>query len=135
MDTRVENEIVKKIAEGLIQKEPALTNIKNSQVRIAYLTSEQEKKSGGNLVYGQCEKVPEKYKWSIPYDFTITVFQPNVERFTDRQLAILVFHELLHIKIECDGNELKYAVRKHDLEDFRMIVDRFGVDWSEHEQA
>ena len=135
MDNRVENGIIRKTAEGLIRKEPALANIKNSSVRIAYLSSEQEKKGGGNLVYGQCEKVPEKYKWSIPYDFTITVFQPNVERFTDRQLAILVFHELLHIRVEYDGNEEKYSIRKHDLEDFRLIVDRFGVDWSEDEQA
>ena len=83
------------------------------------------------MVHGQCEKVPDKYKWAVPCDFTITVFEPNVEKFTDEQLYILLFHELLHVGIELDGNEEKYFVKPHDIEDFKLIMNRFGMDWSE----
>ena len=74
--------------------------------------------------------MPDKYKWSIPADFIITVFEPNVENFTEEQIRILLFHELLHIGIEEDGNEEKYYVRPHDLEDFKLIIERFGIEWS-----
>lgn len=44
---------------------------------------------------------------------------------------VLLFHELLHVGIEfaADGSEL-YSVKGHDLEDFKLIIDRFGTDWS-----
>ena len=95
-----------------------------------YMSSEHEKKSNGRLVFGQCEKVPDKYKWAVPCDFTITIFEPNVERFSEEQLKALLFHELLHVGIHTDGNEEVYSIVPHDVEDFRIIIDRFGIDWS-----
>lgn len=26
-----------------------------------------------------------------------------------------------------------YSIKKHDLEDFKVIIDRYGTEWSEHE--
>ena len=77
------------------------------------------------------KKVAQKYKWSVPCDFTITVFEPNVEGFTDEQIEILLFHELLHVGItqNDDGTET-YSTVPHDLEDFKLIIDRFGTEWS-----
>ena len=42
-----------------------------------------------------------------------------------------MFHELLHVGIEpgADGDEI-YTVRKHDLEDFKSIIDRYGTEWA-----
>ena len=34
------------------------------------------------------------------------------------------------IDVAVDGNEEKYSVRPHDVEEFRCIIDRFGIDWS-----
>ena len=124
-DTRSINEHYAEVAGELLQEEDALEYIKNSNVSIIYLSSEAERKGKGKIIYGECEKVPEKYKWSIPADFTITIFEPNVEKFTEEQIRILLFHELLH-----DGNEEKYSVKPHDLEDFKLIIDRFGTEWS-----
>ena len=129
-DTRSINEHYAEVAGELLQKEDALEYIKNSNVSIIYLSSEAERKGKGKIIYGECEKVPEKYKWSIPADFTITIFEPNVEKFTEEQIRILLFHELLHVGIELDGNEEKYSVKPHDLEDFKLIIDRFGTEWS-----
>ena len=130
METREQSEQLSYMAAQLISAMPELEYIALSNVRIAYLLSDSEKKKGSKLVFGQCEKVPPKYQWSVPYDFTITFFQPNIERFTEDQLMILMFHELLHIGIEEDGNEEKYFVNEHDYEEFRTIIDRYGLDWS-----
>ena len=135
MDTRQKSRSLAVQARKLIDTMPELAYIAQSQARIVYLTSELEKKKGNKLVMGECEKVPEKYKWRIPYDFMITVFLPNVERLTRKQMKILLFHELLHVGIEVDGNEEKYTVREHDFEEFRTIINRYGLDWSDDEQT
>ena len=132
MDVRTINERYTEIAAELIQEEPVLAEIRDSNVQIVYLSSEHEKKSGRKLVAGQCEKVPEKYRWAVPCDFTITVFEPNVERFTEEQIRILLLHELMHVQITKDGNEEVYSVRPHDVEDFREIIERYGMDWGDY---
>lgn len=135
MDTRKINEKYAEIGRELIETEDALVDIANSQATIVYLSSEHKKSGSGKIVHAECEKVSEKYKWGIPCDFTITVFEPNVEKFTEEQLRILILHELLHIKIEfCeDGSEI-YGTYPHDLEDFKLIIDRYGTDWSKTDE-
>ena len=127
MDNRKVNDTYRLIAEELIEEMPELEYIKNSEVSIIYLSSEHKKTSSGKFTLGQCEKVSDKYKWAIPCDYTITVFEPNIEGFTEEQIKILLFHELLHIGIE----DNKYFIRPHDLEDFKTIIDRYGVSWNE----
>ena len=123
-DTRTVSEYFTQMAEDLIQNEEKLKHLRQAPIRIVYLESTHKKKSKGKIIHGQCEKVQEKNKWGIPADFTITIFQPNVQGMTGGQLRILMFHELLHI-----GED--YELAPHDLEDFRYIVDQFGVDWDE----
>lgn len=131
-ETRQLNEKYSEIAADLIQKEPLLDRIRQSEATIVYLSSDKEKKSKGKLVLGECEKINPKYKWAIPADFTITVFEPNVIGLSEDQIRILLLHELLHVKIELDDNgEEKYSINPHDIEDFRLIIDRYGLDWSE----
>lgn len=131
MDSRYINERYAEIAAELIDKEKALWEIKDSHVSIIYLSSCAEKTHKGKIVYGLTEKVQEKYKWGIPCDFTITIFEPNVARFSEDQIRILLFHELLHIGIEFkEGDEEAYYTKGHDLEDFKLIIDRYGTDWA-----
>ena len=135
MDLRKLNERYAEIGAELIRTEDALTDIANSQATIVYLSSEHKKGSGGTIVHAQCEKVADKYKWGIPCDFTITVFEPNVVDFTDEQIRILIFHELLHVGIEVDDDgEEHYSCVPHDLEDFKLIIDSFGTDWDKVEE-
>lgn len=131
MDKRTINERYAEIGAQLIAEEECLVDIANSQATIIYLSSEHKKSGSGKIIHAECEKVSEKYKWGIPCDFTITVFEPNVEGFTEEQMRILILHELLHIKIEFneDGTET-YGINPHDLEDFKMIIDRYGTEWS-----
>lgn len=137
MEHRIQNENYKVIAEELINTEPELKYIKDARVKIAYLESDQAKKADKDkLVLGECEKVQAKNKWSIHFDFTITLFKPNLVGLTEAQIKIVLFHELLHVGIEpgSDGDEI-YSVRKHDLEDFKLIIDRFGTEWSNKKRS
>ena len=136
MDTRKINEEYAKIGADLIKTEDALAYIRESKVTIVYLSSEHKKTGNHKIIHAQCEKIAEKYKWGIPADFTITVFEPNVEKFTEEQMRILLFHELLHIGIEIDDDgEESYSIVPHDLEDFKMIIDRYGTDWNKVEDV
>lgn len=129
-ENRSLNEQYAEIANELIQTESLLSDIRQSEATIVYLSSDKEKKSKGRTVFGECEKVPDKYKWSVPADFTITIYEPNIVGFTDNQLRILILHELLHVGIEWNGDGTeKYTVRPHDIEEFRTIIDRYGLDW------
>lgn len=133
MDNRTINEEYTRIGKGLIDTEDALDYIKVSDVSIIFLSSDCEKKSNKQKVYGQCEKVADKYKWGIPCDFTVTVFEPNVEGFSDEQIKILLFHELLHVGIDFNDDGERYYIANHDLEDFKIIIDKFGTNWSDTE--
>lgn len=131
METREKNAYFESLAQKLIDTEPELEYIRNSKARIIYLASNQAKKSGNKVTHGECEKIPAKYRWAIPGDFTITLFSPNNEHMSEAQLEILLFHELLHIGIETDatGGE-NYSIVPHDLEDFKTIIDKYGTEWS-----
>ena len=132
MESRSINEQYAEIAAQIIEEEDSLVDIANSHATIVYLSSDRECKSKDKVTHAVCEKVADKNKWAIPCDFTITVYEPNVVGFTDEQLRILLFHELLHVGIEFteDGEE-KYSIKPHDYEDFKIITDRYGTDWSE----
>jgi len=130
MDNRIIREEYAEIAKEIIETEDSLIDVANSHATIIYLGSDNAKTSKGKKVLGECEKVSDKYKWSIPADFTITVFEPNIIGFTDDQLRTLLFHELLHVGVDyVDDGEEKYSIRPHDYEDFKIITDRYGTEW------
>ena len=58
-------------------------------------------------------------------------YEPNVEDFTDKQLETLIRHELHHIGIDFSGNEIRYYIVPHDVEEFWDIINECGIDWSE----
>lgn len=131
MENRAVSDEYAHIGEELILTAPELESIRDSGVRIIFLGSDYEKKSQGRTVFGECEKIPGKYRWAINYDMAIIVYEPNVERFTEEQLRILLLHELMHVGVKVDGNEETYYVVPHDVEDFRAIIDKYGMDWCE----
>ena len=132
MDIREQNQEYAEIGEKLIQNEPIFEHIKESEATIGYLSSSHAKTNKGKKVLGQCERIQDKYKWAIPCDFTITLFEPNLEGLTEEQIEIVIFHELLHVGIERlgDGTEL-YSILPHDLEDFKEVIDRYGTEWAD----
>ena len=114
----------------LIKSEDSLKWINETGVLVGFMSSNKAKVSNGKTVFGQCERVPDRYKAFIPYDFLITVYEPNVIDFTGQQIRILLHHELLHCGVNMNA-EPTYKVNPHDVEEFNEIIDRYGLDWSE----
>lgn len=125
MDNRTISERYTAIGKYLIENVDELNHLEGES--IIYLSSTAEKKSKRHRVYGECEKVQDKNKWAIPCDFTITLFEPNLKELTIEQIVIVIWHELLHVGVDGDT---RYVCR-HDLNDFKSIIERFGVNWSD----
>lgn len=136
MDSRKINEEYAEIGARLIATEDSLADLRESDVQIIYLSSPHKKVSSGRMVLGQIEKIADKYKWGIPCDFTVTIFERNVAacNFTDEQIRALIHHELMHIGVDREetliGAEERYYIRPHDMADFKLILQKYGVDWS-----
>ena len=125
-----QNDDYARIGAELIQAEKSLNWIRETEVSIGFMSSNKAKVSNGKTVFGQCERVPDRYKAFIPYDFLITVYEPNVIDFTSQQIRILLHHELLHCGVNMNA-EPTYKVVPHDVEEFNEIIDRYGLDWCE----
>lgn len=130
-ENRVLSERYAEMARELVSAEPLLWHIRGSRAAICFLSSDCSKMSKGRPVYGECEKVPARWRWAVPFDFAVTVFEPNCAGMAEDQIRILLLHELMHvgISLDKDGNEA-YSIVPHDLEDFSAIVGRYGPDWA-----
>lgn len=125
------SEELKDMAEELIEKVPEFRNIKVLAPKIAYMVSDQKKTSKGMTVHGDCEKVKPKMKRIMPYDYIITFYTNNIKHMTSDQLRILMMHELYHIDCgEDDEGNLSCNIRPHDIQDFRFVTDKYGLDWA-----
>lgn len=125
------NERYTELAHQVIHSVPELNYLASAQVTIGYMESDYKKKSHGRVVFAECIKVKDIYKYFTPCDFLIVVYEPNVALMDEVQLKILLEHELLHIKIENpDDIEPVYSINPHDVEDFRSILDKYGIDWN-----
>lgn len=102
-------------------------------VQIAFLSSEEEKTRNHQKVLAECRKVQKEYAWAVPFDFMIIVYEPNVIDLSEKQMGILMRHELKHIGIDLKGNEPRYYVVPHDVEDFKDILRTYGIDWARSE--
>lgn len=106
---------------------PDLDWLREVKVRIGYAMSSREKTKDERIVFAECHKVKPLYQAFIPYDFLIVFYEPNAMLMNDAQQEILMYHELLHIGMD-DNGYLK--IRPHDVEDFRVILDEYGMDWN-----
>ena len=121
----------KKMGEELIRRVPELKWIKEAKIKIAYLESTQKKNKNNKIVYADCRKPEEWVQVFCKYDFVITVYVDNCMGLTENQMRIVMWHELLHIGIDDGTLNPIYIVNPHDIEDFRSIIDKFGIDWAE----
>lgn len=102
--------------------------LRGQKISIGYCYSDHEKKKGKGRVYADIRKVPGIFKTWLRYDFVICFYEPNTMLMDEHQLEILMEHELRHIGITDNGD---LVIESHDIEDFRAIVDKFGLDWSD----
>lgn len=114
------------IAEKIIEENDELKHLRDGMVRIGYQLGSGQKKHGDMYVFGDCTKASSKTKAFSNVDFVITFYEPNVRDLTDWQLERLMFHELLHVGY---GGEDVCSVNPHDVADFRLCIEKWGLDW------
>lgn len=119
------------LADVVISERDDLAWLRSADVRIDYVTSTKEKKSGERFVHAECKKINEFQQVYCPYDFVIVIYLPNVAHMTLDQKKILLWHELLHIDYKETDIGITYVCRHHDIEDFKTIINQYGMDWSE----
>ena len=119
------------IARRLIRTFPEFRDLEDSEVRIAYLSSHEEKQKAGKTVFGECFKVDRKYSWCCPYDFFIVIYEPNVMDFDEHQIETLIRHELHHVGIEYADSGIRFYIVPHDVEEFWQIIRDEGLNWSD----
>ena len=97
--------------------------------RISYMTCDKPKKNGAKVVYADCEKLSEKMTTITGIDFVITFYKDS-EDLTMVAQRILMEHELRHVG--WDGE--KARIVPHDVDDFRAIIEKYGIDWEAYRQ-
>lgn len=113
--------------------------IRDARIALAWQTS-WTPDVDGHVTLGQCKKVTELEREVadlLAYDFVILLRQEFWLDLmtTDLQRRALLDHELEHASVKLDDagdpvlNErgrVVYRIRKHDLEEFSAIADRYG---------
>lgn len=134
MENKYFSEYYKRIGMEVIDTMPELKHLKASNIKIAFLCSDEIKKEGrgSKLIFAETEIIPGKYKWGIEADAAITIYAPNAAALSDKQKFILLFQQLLKIGITLTGEgEERYVLNEYDVIDFKIIIDKYGTNWNE----
>jgi predicted metallopeptidase len=117
---------LRKLGQKIIKAFDEFSFIREYDIKIGYLIS-YERKAGEKIVYADCRKVQEVFKAYLPFDFIITFYDRNIGHLSEKQVKILMLHELRHIGLGMKG----YKLRPHDIEDFKDILEPYGLDWDQ----
>lgn len=124
------NEDYAELAQEVIAEHEDLHWLDAADVRIDFISSLKAKKTSGMDVYGECRLIKDIEKLYCPYDFLIIIYEQAIEGFTPEQLKILIYHELLHVDVDDKDGEPKYSINPHDIQDFRAVIDKYGLEWA-----
>ncbi len=122
--TYIYDEKLKELAQEVAFKHNI--DIEDTNIEFALVFPEVSKN-----VAGRCRLVYNEYTLMTDVNYLITFSGELWGRLTDTQKELLVAHELMHIlKVTDDeGNFKRFGICKHDVEDFRYLITKFGVDW------
>ena len=117
----------KEICEKLCQKYPAeLWAVRTEIVTVLGVKNKERPEKSTKLAV--CIPIKGIHKSlmqlnNINTRYVIELYWSDWNKWNQAQKTALIFHELLHI-----DHEIGKTV-KHDVEDFRLMVDKLGVDW------
>jgi hypothetical protein len=111
-------------------------HLHDARIALAWCTS-WKPDVDGRVTLGKCKKASDLDRELAPYDFVILLRRSFWldTLVTDEQRRALLDHELCHAAVKLDKffdpvldtNDRKvYRVRKHDIEEFGCIVERYG---------
>lgn len=113
------------LAEKVIAKREDLAHVDIAEV-IFLWELETKPKAQGGTVMARCYSI-EDHPIGVftPARFAIVFYQRSMEWMSDRQQAILMWHELKHIPEK--GKKLV----NHDVQDFYAVLREAGLDWGD----
>lgn len=114
-------------------------DIREAKIALAFHQG-WEPDADGRVVLGKCQKVSDLHREVFElegYDFVVILHQGFWQdpRVSDQQRRALLDHELCHAAVTVDDtgepqldecNRIVYRLRKHDLEEFSEIAQRYG---------
>lgn len=111
-------------------------DLRESRIALAWCTS-WKPDVDGRVTLGKCVKASDLHRELAPYDFVILLSRSFFEDgyITPVQREALIAHELMHaaVKHGQDGEpmydargRMMFRLRKHDLEEFSSIGERYG---------
>lgn len=114
-------------------------DLEYARIALAWCTS-WKPDVDGRLTLGRCKRASDLDRELADYDFVILLLRGfwRDERVTetDHQRRALLDHELTHATLKLDANgepvddergRRVYRIRKHDIEEFAAIVERYGT--------
>lgn len=110
----------------VVNSVPTLSHLSSPLLRVAFQWSDEQKVKDNKLVFADTEKIKDKLKGFLAYDFLITFYEPNLRDVSEEGKRRLMYHECLHIGFDGDN---KFWIIPHDFEDFKEIVRKYGADW------
>ena len=106
-------------AEIISHHHPGLVDAK-----IGFIFQEEASKRNGRIILGNASKVSEKQRIAgLDLDYIITIAYDWWKGMTFNQKKALIDHELCH----CDYDDGDAKIKGHDIEEFKCIVDRYGL--------
>ncbi len=97
------------------------------EFKIAYAWKRGGGKSSGMATLGKCIKLSGLTLYFGKVDFVIWLAADHCRDRAGINLAALMFHELLHVDRDENGNP---STRSHEFEGFAAEIERFGI-WRE----
>ena len=115
------------LAAEVMNQRKDLQPLLESGANIGFIESTERKKSNGKVVFADTRLVSGIWTAFCHYDFIITFYIPHVDLLDVEQEKILMWHELKHCGVKENG---KLYIVPHDIEDFRTIIEKHGLDWA-----
>lgn len=91
---------------------------------IGFLFRDKAGTSGNKMVLGHAEKVSDRLRPYLDYDFIIWLSEEDFIAMTEERKEAIIDHELCHITITEDGDR---KMVRHDVEEFTAIIERHGL--------
>lgn len=111
-------------------------DLRHARIALAWCTS-WKPDVDGRVTLGMCKKASDLDRELASFDFIILLSRAfwREDQVSDHQRRALLDHELCHAAIKCDASgepvedergRRVYRTRKHDIEEFAEIVERYG---------
>lgn len=95
------------------------------------MDTEGKPKSKGRRVLARVSKISGKFVDLIDAGsrtYMIEWFKMHTEHLTRNQRYLVMAHELMHFHYDPDSG--LHSIQGHDIEEFSLIADRFGINWT-----